>query len=131
MPEAERDACTARLPLLTWCYVSIDVLESPGVFVFEASECVWDRSLIGDEFSRGERFPVDAPDEVISCLNIVRARECIMSSSTVLCSHYRAPGKSHAIFTVAVYRVRGSIAVTATVFLTNKLQLHHGSRTHV
>jgi len=28
-PKAERDALTARLSLLTRCYVSIDVLESP------------------------------------------------------------------------------------------------------
>jgi len=29
-PRAERDAFTARLSLLTQCYVSIDVLESSG-----------------------------------------------------------------------------------------------------
>ena len=51
-PKAQRDAFTARLSLLTRCYVSIDVLESSG-FV-EAGECLWDRFLIGEEFGRGE-----------------------------------------------------------------------------
>jgi len=51
-PKAERDAFTARLSLLTRCYVSVDVLESSG-FV-EVGECVWGRSLIGAEFGRGK-----------------------------------------------------------------------------
>ena len=50
-PKAKRDAFTALLSLLTWCYVSINVLESSSVV--EVS-CMWDHFLVGEEFGQGE-----------------------------------------------------------------------------
>jgi len=49
------------------------MFESSG-FV-EIVECVWDRFLIGEEFGRGEGFPADTSNELVSCLYVFRARE--------------------------------------------------------